>query len=568
MNTRNVHATDHLSASALSALLHRHITAKYKSGLFVASIFLTTISLHATVLTVTSLADSGSGSLRDTIAASSAGDAIQFAVNGKIVLSSAININHSLFLQGPGAALLTVDANHVDRAFVTSGNSTNTISGMTITNGYVAGANGADGGIGQNGSDGGSAYGGAIYDGGNWLIVSNCWLVGNTVEGGQGGRGGPNVIGATYFRPGNGGGGGLGEGGAVYATSFIRVDIFNCTFSHNRAVGGVGGKGGTNVASSLDTGGTGGQGGGGQAGALQSTSAFLTYCVNCTFSANRTGGGQGGEGGDNTDNGTGGTGGTGGGGGGGAIATPNALSLTFCTIVSNLALAGAGGPGGSGGTTGANGNSGGGTAGGIIGYTLTCNNPICSTILADNFASTSCSNYFMALRDDGNNFIGSDDYSSCPWGPTSQVGTIPAPIHPQLGPLAQNGGGMPTHATTLTSPAIDAGSSECFLGLMTDERGAPRTFDFASVPNTFGSDGTDIGAFELGSADLGLDVVSNNVVVSWPAYYGDFSLQSATNLQGPSNWNTVCNSPVLIGNQFVITNRVTNAAEFFRLINQ
>lgn len=529
---------------------------------------LVTAPLKAAVLTVTSLADSGPGSLRDMVAASSAGDTIQFAVSGKILLSSAITINHSLFLQGPGAGLLTVDANHVDRAFVTGGSSTNTISGMTITNGYVAGANGVEGGIGQNGSDGGSAYGGAIFDGGAWLILSNCWLVGNTVEGGAGGRGGPNVIGATYFRPGNGGGGGPGEGGAVYATSFIRVDVFNCTFSHNRAVGGVGGKGGTNVASSLDTGGTGGQGGAGQAGALQSTSAFLTFFVNCTLSANRTGGGQGGVGGDNTDNGPGGTGGAGGSGGGGAVASPNALSLTLCTVVSNLALAGVGGPGGSGGSTGANGNPGGGTGGGLVGYTLTCNNPICSTILADNFASTSCSNYFMALRDDGNNFIGSDDYSSCPWGPTSQVGTIPAPIHPQLGPLAQNGGGMPTHATTLTSPATDAGSGDCFIGLMTDERGAPRTYDFASVPNTFGSDGTDIGAFELGSADAGLNVVSNNVVVSWPAYYGDFHLQSATNLQRPDNWSAVPDIPVLVGDQFVVTNRPTDATKFFRLVNQ
>lgn len=524
-------------------------------------------SLPAAVLTVTSLADSGPGSLRDTVAASSAGDTIQFAVSGKILLSSAITINHSLFLQGPGAGLLTVDANHVDRAFVTSGSSTNTISGMTITNGYMAGANGVDGGIGQNGSDGGGAYGGAIYDGGAWLILSNCWLVGNTVEGGAGGRGGPNVIGATYFRPGNGGSGGLGEGGAVYTMSFVRVDVFNCTFSDNRAVGGVGGKGGTNVASSLDTGGTGGQGGAGQAGALQSTSAFLTFFVNCTLSANRTGGGQGGVGGDNTDNGSGGTGGTGGSGGGGAVATPNALSLTLCTVVSNLALAGVGGPGGSGGTTGANGNPGGGTGGGLVGYTLTCNNPICSTILADNFASTSCSNYFMALRDDGNNFIGSDDYTSCPWGPTSQVGTIPAPIHPQLGPLAQNGGGMPTHATTLTSPVTDAGSSSCFIGLMTDERGAPRTYDFASVPNTFGSDGTDIGAFELGSADLGLDMVGNNIVVSWPAYYGDFLLQTATNLQSTDNWSAVLDIPVLVGDQFVVTNHPTDTTKFFRLVN-
>ena len=44
------------------------------------------------------------------------------------------------------------------------------------------------------------------------------------------------------------------------------------------------------------------------------------------------------------------------------------------------------------------------------------------------------------------------------------------------------------------------------FGSTTDERGAPRPYDFISIP-TPGGDGSDIGAFELGSSDLGLDVV-------------------------------------------------------------
>ena len=148
----------------------------------------TTISLHAAVLTVTSLADSGPGSLRDQVAASASGDTIQFVVGGRILLNSAIAINHSLNVQGPGASALIVDANHVDRAFVTSGASTNIISGMTITNGYVIGASGSDGGIGQNGGDGSSAYGGAIYDQGTLFILSNCWLVGTRLKADPAGR--------------------------------------------------------------------------------------------------------------------------------------------------------------------------------------------------------------------------------------------------------------------------------------------------------------------------------------------------------------------------------------------
>ncbi|HLZ55084.1 MAG TPA: choice-of-anchor Q domain-containing protein [Verrucomicrobiae bacterium] len=530
---------------------------------------LSTVSLTAAVLTVTSLADSGPGSLRDQVAASAAGDTIQFAVNGTMLLSSAINISHTLNVQGPGASALVVDANHAGRAFDTSGDPV-ILSGMTITNGLVVGAQGSDGGIGQNGADGGSAYGGAILDSGISFVLSNCWLVGNVAQGGEGGRGGNNVIGTTYFPPGRGGGGGLGEGGAVYSMSST-VTVVNCTFSDNRAVGGVGGKGGTNVASSLDAGGTGGLGGVGQAGAIQSSSAPINFFINSTFSANRTGGGQGGAGGDNIDSGPGGQGGGGGDSGGGAIATANVSNLRSCTIVSNFAFAGPGGPGGNGTPPGANGTAGAGTAGGIVGYVLTCNNPIASTILADNFASTSFSNYFMAFNDNGHNFIGSDDYSGCPWGSTTQVGTIPMPIHPQLGPLAQNGGGRPTHAPVfggsplIVSPVIDAGFSP---GLATDERGAPRIYDFPSIPNAPGGDGSDIGAFELGSSDLGLGMAGSNVVLSWPAYYGDFILQSAIGLQGSNLWNNVPDTPVVIGNQFVVTNRMTNAMMFYRLISQ
>ncbi len=534
---------------------------------FVASVILIAAgtSLRATTLIVTSLADGGAGSLRDQIAASSTGDSIQFSVSGTIQLSSAISITHSLNVQGPGPSALVVDANQVDRAFIISGSSTNVISGMTITNGLVVGAAGADGGLGQNGMDGGLAQGGAIFDQGNSLLLSNCWLVGNTVEGGPGGHGGSNVIGEFYFSPGNGGAGGGAAGGALYSQG--NPSVINCTFSSNRAVGGTGGKGGTNVATSTAAGGTGGQGGGAFGG---SVSASPAYCTNSTFSGNRSGGGQGGTGGDNTDGGPGGSGGTGGSGNGGGIAggvVP--CNFSSCTIVSNFAFAGVGGLGGNGVPTGPSGASGSGMGGGVVGYVLSCNNRILSTILADNFASTVDSNYYMAFDDLGYNFIGSDDYAPCPWGSTTQAGTVVTPIHPELGPLAQNGGGLPTHAPLyggspiIISPVIDQGIS---TGLLTDERGAPRNYDFLSIPNAPGGDGSDIGAFELGSADLGLGMVSNNAVLSWPAYYGDFTLQSATNLQAPNNWSDVPVAPVVVGTQLVVSNLMTNDRTFYRLI--
>ncbi|HXR48046.1 MAG TPA: choice-of-anchor Q domain-containing protein [Candidatus Limnocylindrales bacterium] len=531
------------------------------------SLQFSTLSLTAAVLTVTSLADSGPGSLRDEVGLSAAGDTIQFAVNGTILLSSAINIPHTLNLLGPGPSALIVNANHVDRAFVTSGSSTTMISGMTIINGFVVGVPGAAGGVGQSGAAGGDASGGAIYDGGNSLTLSNCWLVGNTAQGGPGGFGGENPPGAG-FTPGNGGAGGAAAGGAVYCANNYPLVVVNCSFSDNRAAGGVGGAGGTNYNPAVtEIGGTGGTGGNAFGGAVNdAVSPGGPDFTNSTFSANDVSGGQGGAGGDSL-NGPGGQGGGGGNGVAGAILIFQYANFTSCTIVSNSAFAGTGGGGGNGTPPGPSGMPGSGSGGGVVGYTIapTCVNTIGNTILADNFASTVESNYDVYFGDNGYNFIGSLDLLfPCGILPTTQVGTVAVPIHPQLGPLAQNGGGLPTHATSLTSPVTDQGYS---FGLTTDERGAPRPYVFSSIPKPAGGDGSDIGAFELGSSDLGLDTVSNNLVLSWPAYYGDFTLQSATNLQGSNNWTDVPGTPIVVGSQLVVTNPITSALMFYRLIN-
>jgi hypothetical protein len=67
---------------------------------------------------------------------------------------------------------------------------------------------------------------------------------------------------------------------------------------------------------------------------------------------------------------------------------------------------------------------------------------------------------------------------------------------PLLKPLGSYGGPTETYALQPTSPAIDAG----FAGrTTTDQRGRPRIVDYPGVPNTAGSDNSDIGAFELQS---------------------------------------------------------------------
>jgi hypothetical protein len=198
-------------------------------------------------------------------------------------------------------------------------------------------------------------------------------------------------------------------------------------------------------------------------------------------------------------------------------------------------------------------------------YIITCVPKLGNTILADNFASTSQSNYLADFNDLGFNFIGSKDLPpTCAFDPSTQIGTIAVPLHPLLKPLAQNGGGLPTHATQLTSPVTDAGYR---FGSTTDERGAPRPYDFVSLSNA--SDSSDIGAFELGNPDLGMSQGgSGGATLSWPAYYGDFILQSSPNLASPNGWMTVTNVPLLNGNRFFVFLNTTGTVQFFRLMSR
>jgi hypothetical protein len=87
-------------------------------------------------LTVTSGADSGTGSLRAAIAAARGGDQIVFAPTvHAITLSSALTINKGLDIEGPGANLLAVSGNDSTRVFDISSRPTVTIAGLTIRHG-------------------------------------------------------------------------------------------------------------------------------------------------------------------------------------------------------------------------------------------------------------------------------------------------------------------------------------------------------------------------------------------------------------------------------------------------
>jgi hypothetical protein len=516
------------------------------------------VSSQAAVLVVSTLADSGPGSLRDRVAVSSPGDTIRFSVTGTIVLSSSINISHTLFVQGPGPSELVVNADFVDRAFITGGNPV-ILSGLEIENGLVLGAPGVNGVFGQNGTAGGDAFGGAILDNSNSvsLVLSNCWITGSTAQGGQGGQGGGNPIGAAFV-PGFGGNGGVGIGGAIYATG--SMTIVRCTIDFNFANGGNGGNGGTNFNTTSAPGGAGGNGAFGAGGGIFDSFPDTVSFTNATFTANYATGGAGGKGGDAVVA-PGGAGGAGGPAQGGAIS----ISMgSFCcdTIYTNSTFGGIGGLGGLGAPPGPKGPAGVAIGGGIYASDTECSSSMGNTVLAGNYSNGTYSNYFMAFTDAGFNFIGTTDYVCSALADTTQAGTILKPINPDFAPEAQNGGGLPTFSPLPDSPVIDQGYS---FGLTTDERGAPRPV-YLGLPEPPGGDGSDIGAFEAGTSGLGLSVVSNNVILSWPAYYADSSLQSESSLSGSNNWRRAPGTPAIVGTQLVITNRATNSIMFYRLI--
>lgn len=81
--------------------------------------------------------------------------------------------------------------------------------------------------------------------------------------------------------------------------------------------------------------------------------------------------------------------------------------------------------------------------------------------------------------------------------------------NPNLGPLQNNGGATFTRALQIPSAAIDAG----IRSVDADQRGNPRTLDLLSIANAPGSDGTDIGAFELQAAPDNPPVLGLNPAV-------------------------------------------------------
>jgi hypothetical protein len=418
----------------------------------------------ASTLSVTSLADSGPGTLRDRIAAAQPGDTIQFGLSGTITLNSELVIAKSLRIDGVTANALRITGNHQSRVFnITSG--TAQIFNMTIADGRVSGTNGPAGSNGEN-----VAGGGIRLANGATLNLQNCILTNNVALGGQGG---PASLSTAAGNGGNGYGGGI--------ASFGNLTMVRCTLAGNSASGGAGGP--------PPAAGFGGQGRGG--GMYVEGSAIVLFS---TIDANNAVAGSG-------DAGTGSA-------SGGGIYSAATLNVNTCTIVSNTAAGSAtdagGGVGNSGTLTirdstiaGNQADFGGGLAGG---------GDVGNTILAGNSVGS------LPAGPDANGPLISSDYNLIQntngitfSGITAHNVTGQSPL---LGALQYNGGpdiGYPllTMAPLSGSPAIDNGRSTG----STDQRNFNRPYD-TDLPNAVGGNGGDIGAVEI--LPTSLQVINNN----------------------------------------------------------
>jgi len=159
------------------------------------------VAKPANIIVVTNTNDSGSGSLRDALAAANDGDTIDATgVSGTILLTSGeLQINHNVTINGPGAGNLAVNGNATFHVFENSASNV-TISGFTITNGFPKDING----------------GGGIVNGGG-LTISGCSVVNNTAS-------------TPLFH---------GFGGGIFNNTGSTLTVTNSTLSNNSA--GTGG---------------------------------------------------------------------------------------------------------------------------------------------------------------------------------------------------------------------------------------------------------------------------------------------------------------------------------------
>ncbi len=232
--------------------------------------------VHSATNAVTSLADSGPGSLRQVIENAAAGDSILFGVTGTISLASGeLVVAKNLAIYGPGPTNLSISGNHQTRILSVPNGVSATISGFTLRDGHSP--DGADGVVFSEGnvSPGTPGEPGGALSTAGTLTVSDCIFRNNAA--GRGGNGAPGEFMRSLGSRGANG----GAGGAIYSKGSLTLT--NCLLYQNAS--GAGGASGVEMTFSEQS----GQGGPG--GAICSSGTLSLF--NTVITNNQTGSGAG-----------------------------------------------------------------------------------------------------------------------------------------------------------------------------------------------------------------------------------------------------------------------------------
>ncbi len=496
---------------------------------------------QVTTFTVTKIADTSDGvcdadcSLREAIATAAtdkivAFDLTVFSTAQVIILTNGqLNVSGSgtLVINGTGANLLTISGNNQSRIFNVGTFAGLTLNGITVTGGRFL----SDGGgiinngtlsinnsmiSGNTGSSGGGTPngGGGIFNNLGRLTLTNSTVSNNTVINGSGGgilnnNGTISIISSSI----NNNTANSGEGGGISNFSGT-INLTDSAINNNVAnrSGGIQNNGTLILNSSTVNENAGQLLYGGIYNGSQLTLTNSTVNGNRVININQT----------TAD--------------GGGIFNLGTIMMVNSTISSNTASNGAG-INNNGGTNNDRGRltainstvsgnratrQGGGiySIGGVVSLintTLAFNSAIITgggiyhvgnangifnarnTIIAGNTAGspTALSDFNGILTSQGYNLIGNINGTTITGTTTGNL----LNVNPLIDPVLRNNGGATlTHALRIGSPAIDKGS--VVTGLTTDQRGLPRPFDFPSIPNAQGGNGSDIGAFERQFTDI------------------------------------------------------------------
>jgi CSLREA domain-containing protein len=421
------------------------------------------------IITVTNANDNGAGSFRQAIAdAATQGDVVVFSADSfntpqTILLTSgeiSISPGAGFTVNGKGADKLTIDGNNKSNIFSVGTGATVSISGITMVNGNNA-----------------NSGGGAINNKGS-LVINNSVVKNNKTTFGSGGgiyNEGFLTVNDSFVQ----------DNRASFAAGgiqnvFGKAAINNSVISGNYAEGSAGGVSNLFGSMAIDNSTIGNNmagAGGGAANNNGGTVAISNSTIhnNSAFNA-----------------------GSGTGGGGILNGRDSTFNISNSTISNNKSQGQGGGIAEFRGTT------------NLINTTLafnTANNgggvfnagtvKALNTIIAGNFAANSAPDFSGTLTSQGYNLIGNTMGLTVSGTTTGNL----LNVNPLLDPVLRNNGRTRlTHALRLNSPAIDAGSA--VAGITTDQRGFARPFDFSSIPNAAGGNGSDIGAFERQSTDV------------------------------------------------------------------